>query len=108
MSKSLILISCLFLTSSYAQVQEGQRYFSRHCKACHNLGSHIATTKTQKEWLAYLEDDADKLKHFHLSSEEAKESWGYFKGRYPKDEFIHLRDFLLEFSSDSGTLDVCG
>ena len=100
---------CLLIISTlHADVRQGQKDFAKMCKACHNEGNHIATTKTQAEWTLLMDNEAEALSRLHLSSSKAKDSWGFFNSEQRKKSAVYLKEFLLKYASDSGNADVCG
>ncbi len=100
----------LFLTAeviSSAAAYKGQRIFVRECKACHDSGQAMATSKKAKVWKQLFSNGGDELASIHLESKKAKESWEYFQSGEFTPKSKHLKDFMMEYAKDSGKVPAC-
>ncbi len=110
MNKFLVFSITLFLVAevtSSAAVYKGQSVFVKECKECHDSGQAMAASKKAKEWKRLLSDDGDELASIHTSSRKAKDSWEYFKSDRFTSKAKHLKDFMMEYSKDSGKVPAC-
>jgi hypothetical protein len=112
MNKFLIFILSVFVFTSLsveAAVYKGQDEYVKKCVKCHKAGQAFVATKKKREWNALMKDKGLKLAEVHLESEEksAKESHEYFEGNAFDKNSKHLKDFLLEYASDSGNVPAC-
>ncbi len=107
----LFLFSVLIFTSltSSAAVYKGQREFVKKCVKCHKGGQGFVATKKKREWKKLLAKKGKELARIHLESSDrkAKRSKKYFKNRKFKKKAKHLKQFLMEYSSDSGNVPAC-
>ncbi len=104
----LIIIFFLFTVSSLdAAIYKGQRVFMKECMSCHKICQEFIAKKTQEEWLSLMKDKGQPLSKLHLNSEDAKESWEYFKSKKYIKKSKHLKQFLVEYAKDSGKVPAC-
>jgi len=107
-STSILLSSLVALgmlsTAANAEVKKGQKAYLKQCKKCHGNGTKGAAMKTQDEWEELFEDDAQMLIKIH----EGDKSEKYFNGKKFKKYSPHLKEFLIEYGSDSGNVPSCG
>lgn len=103
------IISLLFVTqaTSSAAVYKGQKAYVKECRKCHGGGQTVAASKNGRTWKKLLKNKGTDLADIHLSSDKAKDSWEYFKSDKYKKHAKHLKDFLVEYSKDSGKVPAC-
>ena len=94
-------------TALDAAVYKGRKYYKADCRICHSMGDELSTSKTQDEWYELMENKGQLLATIHRSNKSAKESLAYFEGKYYPKKARHLKDFLVEFASDSGNIPAC-
>lgn len=112
---NLILSAVLLLTavSTQAALYKGQRIYSKVCIKCHTGGESFVGEKTQFEWEGYMENRGEKLANTHLESDKFKEEKNYkkykkyFESKKFKKKAKHLKEFLMEYASDSGNVAAC-
>lgn len=108
MKKLVILMTLLFIASSaMADVNKGKRYYMKNFKQKFKMnGLDFVQLHTQAEWELLFEDEG---RGFIVE----------FSEKYPKQErFLndpklwkklqHVRDFAIEYASDSGNVPSCG
>ncbi|MFA7354722.1 MAG: cytochrome C [Sulfurimonadaceae bacterium] len=112
MSKVVISILAIFVITSFsadAAVYKGQKEFVKKCVKCHKAGQEFVSTKKKRQWSALIKDKGQKLAQIHLESDDAKAepSHEYFESKAFRKNTKHLKDFLLEYASDSGNVPAC-
>jgi len=112
MSKIFVFIFSIFILtslSSSAAVYKGQRVFVKHCVVCHKNGQQFIASKTKLEWENIMNKKGEILAQIHINSktEEAKSSKDYFKTKKYYKKSKHLKQFLMEYSKDSGKVPAC-
>ena len=110
MKKSLLFfvsITALTLITSEAAVYKGQRVFKKECVACHSNGQTFVAKKDSEYWDNMMKDHGKPLANLHLKSSKAEKSWDYFKSKKYTRKEKHLRQFLIEYASDSGNVPAC-
>ncbi len=90
-----------------AAVYKGRKYYNADCKPCHSMGDEFSISKTKGEWTALMKNKGAALATVHRSSKAAKDSLEYFDGKYYPKKARHLKDFLVEFASDSDNVPAC-
>ena len=101
------LLLFLLVSSSSAAVYKGQKVFVRKCLECHDKGQAFVALKTQDEWEEFMVNNGAPLKVLHLEDDNAVNSWKYFKSEKYTKTTKHLKDFLVEYASDSGNIPAC-
>ena len=90
-----------------ASVYKGHALYQKKCLSCHDKALEFVIDKDTSEWAEVMKNKGAHLQLVHLKSEEAKDSWKYFKGkRYPKNA-RHFRDFFFEYAADTGNIPAC-
>lgn len=107
----LFLFSIFILTSlsSSAAVYKGQRIFVKKCVKCHKAGQQFVATKKKRQWKSLMKKKGKKLAEIHINSKDkkAKRSVKYFKSKRYTKKSKHLKQFLMEYASDSGNVPAC-
>ncbi len=98
-----LLIITLAALSAQADIHKGKKAYLKQCKKCHGNGGKGAAMKTQAEWTAAFENDAQGFKAWHKGTRGEK----YVHGKKFKKYSGHLKDFLFEYGSDSGNIPTC-
>jgi mono/diheme cytochrome c family protein len=93
--------------TSSAAAYKGQSVFVKECKECHDSGQAMAASKKAKVWKRLLSDDGEELATIHTESQKAKASWEYFRSDKFQSKSKHLKDFMMEYSKDSGKVPAC-
>ena len=103
----LIIIALLFSMTATADVNKGKRYYMKDFKQKFKMnGLAFAQLHTAQAWTALFE-------------EEGKGFISEFSEKYPKQKAFlhdpnlwiklqHVRDFAIEYASDSGNIPSCG
>ncbi len=104
---STFFLFFLLASSSSAAIYKGQKVFVKKCVSCHDKGQAFVSQKTQEEWEDLMESKGELLKKIHLDDSNAKESHKYFKSKKYSKKVKHLKDFLVEYASDSGNVPAC-
>ncbi|MDQ1243852.1 MAG: hypothetical protein QG565_192 [Campylobacterota bacterium] len=112
MNKFLVSILLVFIFTSLAvdaAVYKGQSEYVKKCVKCHKAGQAFVATKKKREWSTLMKDKGQKLAEIHLESEkkDVEESHEYFESKTFTKNTKHLKDFLLEYASDSGNVPAC-
>lgn len=112
MNKFLISVLSLSIFASCAldaAVYKGQNEFVKKCVKCHKAGQAFVATKKKKEWNSIMKNKGEKLIEMHLQSKEtdAEPSREYFESKDFSKKTKHLKDFLMEYASDSGNVPAC-
>lgn len=112
MNKFLISVLSLSIFTSCAldaAVYKGQNEFVKKCVTCHKDRQAFVSTKRQKEWNSIMKNKGEKLAELHLKSQnpDAKPSHEYFESENFLKTANHLKDFLMEYASDSGNVPAC-
>ena len=112
MNKFILLLLSLFVFTSFtasAAVYKGQRIFVKKCVKCHKDGQAFVSKKKKRTWKKLIKKKGKKLASIHLKSKKkkAKKSKRYFKSRKYKKKSKHLKQFLMEYASDSGNVPAC-
>lgn len=106
---SLLSLSFFASFTLDAAVYKGQNEFVKKCVKCHKAGQAFVATKKKKEWNAIMKNKGEKLVEVHLQSKEAdaEPSREYFESKDFTKNVKHLKDFLMEYASDSGNVPAC-
>jgi len=112
MNKVFISVLAIFVLTSFsanAAVYKGQKEFVKKCVKCHKAGQEFVSTRKKRDWNAFMKDKGKKLAEVHLESEDkkAEPSHEYFESKAFIKNSKHLKDFLLEYASDSGNVPAC-
>lgn len=110
MRKSIFfLLSVMVLTSLSleARVYKGQKEYIKKCKKCHHNGQELAHSKKKREWKKMMRSKGKSLAALHLKNKKASDSWKYFESKRYVKKSKHLKDFLMEYSKDSGNVPAC-
>ena len=110
MKKSILFfvsITVLTLLTSEAAVYKGQRVFKKECVACHSNGQTFVVKKDSEYWENIMKNDGKPLAELHLKNSKAEKSWAYFNSKKYSKKEKHLRQFLIEYASDSGNIPAC-
>jgi cytochrome c553 len=100
-----LVVSLLTLgTTANADVKKGQKLYLKKCKKCHGNGTKGAAMKTQDEWEEAFADDAEQMKEWHKGTKAEK----FIDGEKFQKMAPDLKDFLIEYGSDSGNVPSCG
>ncbi len=102
-----LVVACLNFSSLNAAVYKGQKNFVKKCVKCHTSGQSFISSKTIFQWEDYLDNKGEELARVHLDDSKAEESWNYFNSSKYTKKLKHLKDFLLEYASDSGNVPAC-
>lgn len=90
-------------TSASADINKGQKWYTKNCKECHGTGTKGAAMLTQNEWDDFFANNGEMIMKKHVGTKAES----YFHGDRFKDQAEHLRDFLFEYGSDSGNVPAC-
>lgn len=100
-------LSILAVSSVDAAVYKGQREYIKKCRKCHGDGQKFVASKDSMEWERLMANKGKVLAGLHLDDEEAKKSWEYFEDSRFKKKAKHLKNFMMEYASDSGNVPAC-
>ncbi len=102
-----VLLGSISSSALMADVKKGQKFYLKTFKSKFKMnGVKFATLHTQDEWRALFENEGEAFK---------KE----FSERFPKSKktlsnpkvwkkLQHVKDFAIEYASDSGNVPSCG
>jgi hypothetical protein len=100
----LTAITILCSISAEAAIYKGQAAYGHDCRSCHPSEQELVTSKTQGTWKGFMAGHGQMLAQVHLTSAEAEASRGYFSSSKFREESRHLKDFFIEYASDSGKI----
>lgn len=103
----LLSISIVTLTNSSAAIYKGQKVFVKECVQCHDEGQAFIAKKKIRAWKKLMRKKGKPLADLHIKSEDAKDSWKYFKSKKYTKKTKHLKQFLVEYAKDSGNVPAC-
>ncbi|MBV5279678.1 MAG: hypothetical protein J0647_11805 [Campylobacteraceae bacterium] len=103
---SAFFILGLMSTSAFADSAKGQKYYLKYMKNDSGMnGAKFATQHTQAEWKALFEGKGEKFIAEYSKKFPALE--GFLKGDKFEKFMPDIKDFCLEFASDSGNVPSC-
>ena len=106
-----LLVSAFFVlglmsTNAMADAAKGQKYYLKYMKEGAGMnGAKFATQHTQAEWKALFDGKAEKF-----VAEYSKKYPGldaFLKGEKFQKFMPDIKDFCIEFASDSGNVPSC-
>lgn len=106
-----LLVTVLFIagfmsTNALADASKGQKYYLKYMKNDSGMnGAKFASQHTQAEWKALFDDKAEKF-----VAEYSKKYPGldaFLKGDKFEKFIPDIKDFCIEFASDSGNVPSC-
>jgi len=106
-----LLISAFFVvglmsTSAFADAAKGQKYYLKYMKDSSGMnGAKFATQHTQAEWKALFDGTAEKFVAEYSKKYPTLDS--FLKGEKFQKFMPDIRDFCIEFASDSGNVPSC-
>lgn len=106
---SLIVSGFLMLsvlsTSAMADPAKGQKLYLKYLKSVTEMnGAKFAAKHTQDEWEELFADDGAGFKKEFGVNEKAQK---FFEGEKFKQIMPHIKDFAIEYASDSGNVPSC-
>ena len=103
---SAFLVLGLMSTSAFADAAKGQKYYLKYMKDGSGMnGAKFAAQHTQAEWKALFDGKAEKFVAEYGKKYPGLD--GFLKGD-KFDKFMpDIRDFCVEFASDSGNVPSC-
>lgn len=110
MKKILMFLTAFFIfgiSNVDAAIYKGQKVFAKECKKCHDNSLELVVSKTTEEWNEILDDNGTKLLNIHLKNDDLTDSIDYFKSKKYNKQINDLKDFLKEYSKDSGNIPTC-
>ncbi len=112
MKKLLVLFISSFLlvgvisSSAYADAAKGQKYYLKFFKKQTGMtGAKFATQHTQAEWKDLFASDGAKFKTVY--SEKFPSMKEFLNGEKFDKYMEHIKDFCVEYASDSGNVPSC-
>lgn len=104
---AVAVVCVVFLVSLEGAVYKGHILYVKQCKKCHGQGQVFITSKNQATWERMMSNNGEPVAKLHLYSEDAKEVHDYFGSRAWQRHANDLRDFMVEYASDSGNVPAC-
>ena len=96
----------LMSTNAMADAAKGQKYYLKYMKNDSGLnGAKFATQHTQAEWKALFDGKGEKFIAEYSKKFPALE--GFLKGEKFAKFMPDIKDFCLEYASDSGNVPSC-
>ncbi|ARU50099.1 hypothetical protein SJPD1_2849 [Sulfurospirillum diekertiae] len=103
---SAFLVLGLMSTSAFADAAKGQKYYLKYMKDGSGMnGAKFATQHTQAEWKALFDGKAEKFVAEYSKKYPGLD--GFLKGDKFEKFMPDIRDFCVEFASDSGNVPSC-
>jgi hypothetical protein len=113
MKKLLAMLIAAFMmvgmmsSSAFADAAKGQKYYLKFLKKKSGInGAKFAVQHTQAEWKALFENDGEKF-IAEYSSKYPKLKDFFNSDKFKKKYMKHIRDFAIEYASDSGNVPSC-
>jgi hypothetical protein len=96
----------MFSTSALADPAKGQKYYLKFMKKATGVnGAKFATQHTQAEWKTLFDGDAAAfIKEYSAKYPGAAD---FLNGDKFQKFMPHIRDFAIEYASDSGNVPSC-
>lgn len=102
---ALLVVGCLS-TSAFADAAKGQKYYLKYMKDPAGMnGAKFAAQHTQAEWKALFDGKGEKFIAEYSSKIPSLE--GFLKGDKFEKFMPDIKDFCVEFASDSGNVPSC-
>ena len=103
---SAFLVVGLMSTSALADAAKGQKYYLKYMKEGSGMnGAKFATMHTQAEWKALFDGKGEKFVAEMSKKFPGLES--FLKGDKFEKFMPDIKDFCIEFASDSGNVPSC-
>ena len=102
----MITVALLSGVSLMADIKKGQKYYLKTLKSkLHKNGTKFAALHTVDEWEELFEEDAEGfIEEFSDKYPKAKK---YLNSPKFQKRMPHIRDFAVEYGSDSGNVPTC-
>lgn len=105
MKKFLAAFILLLGVNVWGSVAKGQHFYVQICKSCHGTGAVMAPKFSAAEWERYFDEENRLLVSRHAAVPDAAAKFG--EANFAR-KAVYVRDFVTEFSKDSGVLPDCG
>ena len=103
---SAFLVVGIMSTSAMADSAKGQKYYLKYMKDASGMnGAKFAALHTQAEWKALFDGKGEKFVAEMSTKYPGLES--FLKGDKFEKFMPDIRDFCVEFASDSGNVPSC-
>jgi hypothetical protein len=104
----LIALSLIGATASFADSKKGKKYYMKSLKSkMGNMnGMKFVSMYTMDEWKELFEEDG--IAFIETFSERFPKASKVLSGKRFAKKMEHLRDFAVEYASDSGNVLSCG
>ncbi len=95
----------LATSTALADPAKGQKLYLKYMKKTTGMnGAKFAAVHTQDEWEELFEEDGAGFKKEFGTSDRAKK---FFGGKKFEKIMPHIKDFVIEYASDSGNVPSC-
>ena len=99
------LVSAILTTSAIADSAKGQKLYLKYLKKTVGYnGAKFAAKHTQDEWEELFENGGEGFKKEFGTTDKAKK---FFEGKKFEKIMPHIKDFVIEYASDSGNVPSC-
>lgn len=103
----IFAITALTISMAHADVKKGQKIYLKTFKSkFHVSGAKFAAEHTQDEWEELFEDNGEEF--IKVYSEKYPKAEKFLKNPKNWKKLEHVRDFVIEYASDSGNVPSCG
>jgi len=103
---TVLFIAGLMSTNALADAAKGQKYYLKYMKNDSGLnGAKFASQHTQAEWKALFDGKAEKFVAEYSKKYPGLD--GFLKGDKFEKFMPDIKDFCIEFASDSGNVPSC-
>ena len=103
---SAFLVAGLASTSLMADPAKGQKFYLKYMKDAAGMnGAQFAKEHTQAEWAELFDGNAEKFIDVYSKKYPALDE--FFKGDKFEKALEHIKDFCIEYASDSGKVPSC-
>ncbi len=103
----ILAMTALTVSMAQADVKKGQKIYLKSFKSkFHASGAKFAAEHTQDEWEELFEDKGEGF--IDLYSEKFPKAEKFLENPKNWKKLEHVRDFVIEYASDSGNVPSCG
>jgi len=103
---SAFLVVGMMSSSAFADAAKGQKYYLKYMKDGSGMnGAKFATQHTQAEWKVLFDGTGEKFVTEYSKKYPGLD--GFLKGEKFQKFMPDIKDFCIEFASDSGNVPSC-
>ena len=104
---AVLAAAALMSAAAHADAAKGQKYYLKHLKPKFQMnGTKFAAQHTQDEWEELFEEKGEGFIQEYSEKYPKAKMWLENPKNWGKLQ--HIRDFTIEYGSDSGNVPSCG